>query len=65
MSISLMVLFGLPPHFHLLLCDCLVLSLIVFCSKEIENIKKSRQHSWHFRQAHYELLTWMLIWLAL
>ena len=33
MSISLMVSFGLPRHFHLLLCNCLVLSLFVFCGK--------------------------------
>ena len=33
MSISLMVPFGLPRHFHLLLCNCLVLSLFVFCGK--------------------------------
>ena len=25
--------FGLPRHFHLLLCNCLVLSLFVFCGK--------------------------------
>ena len=33
MSISLMVSFGLPRHFHLLLCNCLVFSLFVFCGK--------------------------------
>ena len=25
--------FGLPHHFHLLLCNCLVLSLFAFCGK--------------------------------
>ena len=34
MSISLtLFLFGLPRHFHFLLCNCLVLSLFVFCGK--------------------------------
>ena len=31
--IRLMVSFGLPRHFHFLLCNCLVLSLLVFCGK--------------------------------
>ena len=33
MSISLIVSFWLPRHFHLLLRNCLVLSLFVFCGK--------------------------------
>ena len=33
MSIRPMVSFGLPNHFHLLLCNCLALSVVVFCGK--------------------------------
>ena len=44
MSISLMVsFFGLPRHFHLLLCNCLVLSLFVFCGKSNKVTKLQTQ----------------------
>ena len=45
MSISLMVSFWASRHFHLLLCNCLVLSLFIFCGKSNKVSKHSRYWS--------------------
>ena len=52
MSISLMVSFnfGLPRHFHLLLCNCLVLSFFVFCGKSKRVIKLQ---AWSVERSYY------------
>ena len=50
MSISLMVSFF---HFHLLLCNCLILSLIVFCGKsnKVTSYKLLQSNSKTFTRA--------------
>ena len=52
MSLSLMVSFGLPRQFHLLLCNCLVLSLFIFCGKS-NKVTKLKLQSLQVRGSHY------------
>ena len=39
--IALWLLLGLPRHFHMLLCDCLVLLSFVVCGKKVSFFKNS------------------------
>ena len=45
------MLFGLPRHFHLLLCDCLVLLLFVFCGKK-RNKCKDKDKDFGLKNVH-------------